>query len=140
MIPATERGEPLPHVCVYTDCFHRHPRTHTHTHTHSLSALPPGENEHLIKRFTCASAEVDYMYLARIIISGSHVHYNYRQHLCSPHLQSLPRMPSGNLTVIISTGGKGNVQQQRYSSITLLLKMPLRSHHERKKHRLNRIP
>lgn len=47
-------------------------------YTHSVydahtqcSAMPLGENKHLIKQFRCASAEVDYMYLAQIIISGS---------------------------------------------------------------------
>ncbi len=139
--PATKQGSHChTRVRVRTltqrNCFHclRPPRAHT-----QRSALPPGENKHLIKQFRCASAEVDYMYLAQIIISGSHVHCNYREHLCLAHLLSLPRMPSSNLSVIISTGEKGNIQQQ-YNSITLLLKMLLRFHRERKKRCLNRIP
>lgn len=114
--------------------------TFTIYHAHAqCSALPPGENKHLIKQFRCASAEVDYMYLAQIIISGSHVHYNYRQHLCLAHLQSLPWMPSSNLAIIISTGGKRKPSAAvQLNNFTIKNAAVFSSWGE--KHCLNRIP
>lgn len=59
------------HLIIFTVC-----ASHEHT---QCSTQPLGENKHLIKKkkLRCASVEVDYMYLAQIIISGSHVHSNY---------------------------------------------------------------
>lgn len=113
-------------------------QSHTHTYT-QCSDFPPGDNKHLIKQFRCTSAEVDYMYLAQKINSGSHVHCNYTQHLCLAHLQSLLWMPSSNLTIIISTGEKGNIEQAVQLNYFTIKNAAVFSSRE-EEHCLNRIP
>lgn len=71
------------------------------------------------------------MYLAQIISSGSHVHYIITAPVPGP-----PAVITMNAKQQFKhnyiNGGKGNIQQQQYNSITVLLKMLLRFHHKRK--------
>lgn len=71
------------------------------------------------------------MYLAQIISSGSHVHYIITAPVPGP-----PAVITMNAKQQFKhnyiDGGKGNIQQQQYNSITVLLKMLLRFHHKRK--------